>query len=86
MAAEVVDEIEMRGKTGLVQHAPGIAAHREHPPGFDGMVLVQRETLFVSCNAAPVDHRLAVVLAVRLQLRLENLSDAGLRAVLILLR
>ena len=67
MPAEVADELEVRPETGLVQHAPGIAAYREHPPGLDGVVLVQDEMPFMADDAAVVNHRLAVVLAIRLQ-------------------
>ena len=65
--AEVADEIEVRSQARLVQHSPGVAADREYPPGVDPMVLVQDVPLLVAGDIPPVDHRLAVVLARRLQ-------------------
>ena len=64
---DVADDIKMRGGERLLKHAPGIPAHREDPPGLDGMVFVQDEPLVVPGDTAVVHHRLAVVLAVQFQ-------------------
>ena len=55
MAAEIADELEMRGKAAVVQHAPGVAADRKDAAGFNGMVFIPREHPFVVWYAAAPD-------------------------------
>jgi hypothetical protein len=72
----------MRREAGVGEHAPGVAAHREHAARLDGVVLVQDETVFLggefSTKSALVDHRLAIVLALGLQaVQLEQAVGGG---------
>jgi hypothetical protein len=67
MAREVADEVEIRCEAGFVEHAPGVAAHREDAAGLDGVVLVKDEALFLAGDASAIDDRLAVVLTLGLQ-------------------
>ena len=53
--AEIADEFEVRREAGLVQHAPGVAAHRKHSPRLDVMVLVQHDAVRMVGDAAE-DH------------------------------
>ena len=68
MAREIADEIEVRREAGVAQHAPGVAADREDPAGFDAVVCVEHEGVRLFGDAAAIDDGLAVVLAGRLQI------------------
>lgn len=50
-----------------MQHAVGVAAHREDLACFDMVVLVEDEGVGRIGDTAVIDHRLAVVFAGRLQ-------------------
>lgn len=65
VSAEIADELEVRRKTRVLQHAPGITAYREHPTGFDTVMLVEHKRVRCAGNAAAIDHRLTVVLTGR---------------------
>src|SRR5687768_13489476 len=63
MGSEVADEIEVRGKTRVGQHAPGIAADGEDLALFDEMMPVELERVGLHRHASFVDNRLAIILA-----------------------
>src|SRR5262245_23951740 len=67
MGAEIADEIEMWGKARLRQHAPRVAADRKHLAALDQMMSVELESVGLLRHGPLVDHRLAVILAGRLQ-------------------
>src|SRR5215510_14602193 len=67
MGGEAADEIEMRGKARLGQHAPGVAADRKHLASLDQMMSIEFESVGLLRYRPLVDHRLAVILAGRLQ-------------------
>ena len=58
MSGEIADEIEMRGKARLGQHAPGVAADREHLAALDQMMPVEFEGVGLLRHGSLVDHRL----------------------------
>src|SRR5690606_34857583 len=60
MGREVADEIEVWRKARVGQHAPAIAAHREHLAALDDVMRVELEGLVLLGNAATIDDRLAV--------------------------
>jgi len=55
-------------EAGIVQHPPGVAAHREYFAGGNVMMGVEAEGFFLVGNAALVNYGLAIVFAGRLQL------------------
>lgn len=63
MRREIVEKIKMSGEQALFQNFPGVAAEREYPSLFDGVVAVEREHMWRIRNAAPVNHGLSIVLA-----------------------
>src|SRR5262245_57780542 len=67
MGAEIADEIEMWGKARLRQHAPRVAADRKHLAALDQMMSVELESVGLLRHRPLVDHRLAIILAGRLQ-------------------
>ena len=67
MGGEVANKFEMPAEPGVGQHAPRVAAHRKHLAALDEMMPVEREGIGLFGDAALVDHRLAVILASRLE-------------------
>jgi hypothetical protein len=63
MGREIADEVEMRGKARVRQHAPGITTHREHLPALDEMVPVELERVRLLRHSTFIDDGLSVVLA-----------------------
>ena len=63
MRAEIADEIEMRGKARVGQHAPGVSAYREHFAALDPVMPVELERVALLWHGALVEDRLAVILA-----------------------
>ena len=57
----------MGGKARACQHPPAIAADGENPPRLDRMMLVEHEALGVAVDRAAIAHRLAIILASRLE-------------------
>mmetsp|Transcript_11754 Transcript_11754/g.16361 ORF Transcript_11754/g.16361 Transcript_11754/m.16361 type:complete len:344 (+) Transcript_11754:639-1670(+) len=71
-------ELEVAGEPRPLQHELGVAADGEDAAGLDAVVVVQHEHLGAGGQGALVNHGLAVVLAVVLQLRdLEQAVGGG---------
>ena len=81
MLAEIANKAEVRREAAVMQHAVGVAAHREDLAGFDVVVLVEDEAVGRIADAAVIDHRLTVVFAGRLQVvQLEQPIGGGVEA------
>lgn len=65
----VPDLVEMTRETGPHKHVQRVSADGEHSPGVHGVVVVESERLRGGLHRPLVDHRLAVVFAVPLELR-----------------
>mgnify|MGYP000853287209 CR=1 FL=1 len=69
MPVKIPVKLEVPGKAGVMQHAPGITAHGELPAGFDKVMFVQHESMRMMRNRAAIDHRLAMILAGQFEFR-----------------
>ena len=67
MGGEIADEIEMRGKARIGQHAPGVAADGKDLAALDEMMPVERKRIGLFRDGALVDDGLTVILARRLK-------------------
>src|SRR3989338_1559716 len=61
--AEVADELEVPPEARVVQHAPGVAADRKNPPGFDVVMPVEDKAMRMIGDRAAIDHCLPVIFA-----------------------
>ena len=77
---EVAIEVEMGGKPGIVQHAPGVAADREIFASFDTMMLIEHKHVRMMGYGAPINHGLTIVFAGRFQIvQLEQPVGGGVK-------
>ena len=60
MAAEVADELKVLAEAALVEHAIGVAAHRESASCFEVVMLVEAEAVGILAEGAAIDHGLEI--------------------------
>ena len=63
MRREIAEKIEISGEPALFQNFPGVAADREYPSLFDGVVAVEREHMWRIRKTTAVNDGLSIVLA-----------------------
>ena len=65
--AKIADELEVFPESGIMQHVPSVATHREYPPGFDAVMIIEDKAMRMIGYRAAINHRLAVIFAGGLQ-------------------
>ena len=63
VTVKITDEFEVLPETCVIQHAPGVTAHRENTPGLNLVMAVEGKTMRMIGYRAAIDHCLPIILA-----------------------
>lgn len=67
VATEIADKLKVGRKAGVLEHAPGIAAHGEDPAGFYLVMFVEHKVVWIVGHGAAIDDGLTVVFTIAFQ-------------------